>query len=209
MTRPEATFGCRTILALLLLAALAPAWATDPPAPTHRSLRDNQPHDEMLEPTEPHPFAGYPGAPAFKVVPRHEKLVFYPCSACHSVLPPNPQPRKLVTPHPAALQHGNGRIWCLDCHDLKDRDHLHTLSGTKVEFDDAYLVCGQCHFNRQKDWYFGAHGKRVGNWRGERVIYGCPECHDPHDPKLKPRAPGPPPPVRAGLSREPLEKRHE
>lgn len=123
---------------------------------------------------------------------------------------PNPTPRKLVAaPHPAALDHGRGRIWCLDCHQLKDRDHLHTLAGEPVDFDAAYLVCGQCHFNRQRDWYFGAHGKRVGNWRGERVIYSCTACHDPHSPSLKPRAPSPPPPVRAGLKPMSRESDHE
>ncbi len=155
----------------------------------------------MPEPTEPKTFSGYPGAVPFTVVPRKDKLTFFPCTTCHSVLTPNPEPRKLTAaPHPAALEHGNGRIWCLDCHQLKDRDHLHTLNGKPVDFDDAYLVCGQCHFNRQKDWYFGAHGKRASNWRGERIIYNCTFCHDPHSPGLKPRAPGKPPPVRAGLA---------
>jgi uncharacterized CHY-type Zn-finger protein len=169
-----------------------------PPTLT-RSLRDNVPFT-MPEPTQPQTFTGYPGAPPFTVVPRKDKLTFFPCSNCHAVLPPNPEVRKLSgAPHPAALNHGNGRIWCLDCHQLKDRDHLHTLSGQSVDFNDAYLVCGQCHANRQKDWFFGAHGKRVANWRGERVIYNCTYCHDPHSPSLKPRAPSRPPPVRAGL----------
>ena len=83
---------------------------------------------------------------------------------------------------------------------------LQTLAGQPVSFDQAYLVCGQCHFNRQKDWFYGGHGKRLHNWQGERVIYNCTFCHDPHDPTLKPRAPGPPPPVRAGLHRMALEK---
>jgi hypothetical protein len=191
------------MLALGARADAASEAATSQPPPTHRSLRDNAPNDNP-EPTEPRAFTGYPGAPAFSVVPQKDQLTYFPCSACHNVLPPNPQPRKLNAPHPAALLHGNGRIWCLDCHQLKDRDWLHTLAGQPVDFNDAYLVCGQCHFNRQKDWYFGAHGKRVANWRGERVIYNCTHCHDPHDPTLKPRAPGKPPPVRAGL--EPMAR---
>jgi len=176
--------------------------------PTHRSLRDNLPSVNP-EATEPKAFAGYPEAPPFTVVPQRDGLTWFPCTACHAALQPNPQPRKLNSPHPAALQHGNGRIWCLDCHQLKDRDHLHTLAGQPVDFNDAYLVCGQCHFNRQKDWYFGAHGKRVGNWRGERVIYNCTHCHDPHDPSVKPRAPSKPPPVRAGLSPMTRHEVHE
>lgn len=164
-----------------------------------RPLRENVPF-EMPEPLEPQAFSGYASAPPFSVVPRIDQLMFYPCSNCHAALKPNPLPRKLIAaPHPAALRHGKGRFWCLTCHTLNDRDHLHTLTDQPVSFDDAYLVCGQCHFNRQKDWYFGGHGKRLANWRGERVIYSCTFCHDPHDPTLKPRAPSPPPPVRAGL----------
>jgi hypothetical protein len=188
--------------ALALKTALAqesaPASNTPSPPPPFRSLRENAPAG-MPAPTEPRTFSGYPGAPPFSVVPRRDKLTYYPCTACHAAMTPNPEPRKLASPHPAALDHGNGRIWCLDCHQLKDRDHLHTLSGQPVDFDQAYLVCGQCHFNRQNDWYFGAHGKRVANWRGERVIYNCTFCHDPHSPGLKARAPSKPPPVRAGL----------
>jgi hypothetical protein len=197
-----------TLTALLsfvgLNAMAGDSTATVPPplptAPdTHRALRGNAPAD-MPEPTEPKPFDGYPGAPPFTVVPQKDKLTwFLPCSTCHAALPLNPVPRKLNVPHNATLVHGNGRFWCLECHQLKDRDHLHTLTGQSVDFNDAYLVCGQCHFNRQKDWYFGAHGKRVGNWKGQRVIYNCTHCHDPHSPSLKPRAPEAPPPVRAGL----------
>ncbi len=196
----------RVLLALsLAIAAPLTAAPPDPPAfqapPTStRSLRDNVPY-EIPAPTEPKTFAGYPDAPPFTVVPRKDQLTFFPCTACHGAMKPNPTPRKLVAaPHPAALDHGNGRFWCLTCHTLDDRDHLHTLEGQPVDYDDAYLVCGQCHFNRQKDWYFGGHGKRVANWQGERMIYNCTYCHDPHSPSLKPRAPSPPPPVRAGLS---------
>jgi hypothetical protein len=196
--------------ALLLL--IAPASAADPPAdaaeparpPTHRPLRSNVVPDAPPEPTEPTTFAGYANAPPFKVVPQKDKLTFYPCSQCHQYMQPNPQPRKLeAAPHPAALQHGNGRIWCLTCHSVDNRDFLRTVRDQKVDFDESYLLCGQCHFNRQKDWYLGGHGKRVENWQGERMIYSCTHCHDPHDPAVKPRAPNKVPPVRVGL--EPMK----
>lgn len=209
--RPRRTLARAIALLVLALTVVTRAHATDASTtgqagqtarpvmePTHRPLRENAPGG-MPEPTEPGIFAGYPGATAFTVVPRKDHLSFYPCTACHKVLPPNATPRKLQTPHPAALDHGNGRIWCLDCHTLKDRDVLHTFAGQSVDFNDAYLVCGQCHANRQKDWYFGAHGKRVAGWDGERAIYNCTHCHDPHSPTLKPRGPSKPPAVRAGL----------
>jgi hypothetical protein len=199
--------GSRRLLWFLCLLPAAAAIAAAPvalpdaqaPPTLLRPLRENVPFT-MPEPIDPKVFSGYPGVPPFAVVPRKDQLMFFPCTNCHSALKPNPQPRKLVAaPHPAALLHGNGRFWCLTCHQLNGRDQLHTLADQPVDFDQAYLVCGQCHFNRQKDWFFGGHGKRVGNWTGARVIYNCTFCHDPHDPTLKPRAPSAKPPVRAGL----------
>ncbi|HQR54084.1 MAG TPA: cytochrome C [Burkholderiales bacterium] len=200
--------------ALLLLIASAPAAETpsapvDPAKPPpHRPLRSNVVPETPPAPTEPTTFSGYADAPPFKVVPQKDKLTFYPCSQCHQFMQPNPQPRKLeAAPHPAALQHGGGRMWCLNCHLIDNRDFLRTLKDQKVDFDESYLLCGQCHFNRQKDWYLGGHGKRVYNWQGERMIYSCTHCHDPHDPTLKPRAPSKTPPVRVGLERmKPAER---
>jgi len=156
---------------------------------------------EPTTPQEPLRFEGYPGAPEVNVVPRRDKLVFYPCMMCHAAMEPNPEIRQLNTPHNSEVKHGRGRIWCLSCHDQKDRNHLHTLLGEPVDFNDAYQVCGGCHANRQKDWTFGAHGKRVANWQGPRTLYNCTHCHNPHDPAIKPRAPSPAPHVRAGLER--------
>jgi len=157
---------------------------------------------DRTTPQEPIRFEGYPGAPEINVVSRKDKLVFYPCTTCHSILEPNPEIRELHAPHNNELEHGRGRIWCTSCHNLDDRDHLQTLLGEPVDFNDAYLVCGGCHANRQKDWYFGAHGKRVANWQGERTLFSCTHCHNPHSPSIKPRAPSPAPHVRAGLQFE-------
>lgn len=187
-------------------AAAAPASAASSgyQGPVHRPLRDNQP-PAAIAPTDPEVFHGYPGAPAFTVAPRKSHLALFPCSQCHKVLPLNTTPRKLVNaPHQASLQHGKGRFWCLDCHQGNDRDVLHTINGDKVDFDQSYLVCGQCHSARQRDWFFGGHGKRVAGWKGDRQIYACTHCHDPHNPTLQPRAPRKPPPLRAGL--EPMKR---
>jgi cytochrome c553 len=136
-----------------------------------------------------------------KIVPRKANLVFYPCSQCHAFRASNPQVRELQAPHPFDLNHGAGRMWCLACHDETDRDQLTTLAGRRIDFDNAPVVCATCHAQRHQDWTFGAHGKRVGKWQGERVVYSCAQCHDPHDPAIKPRAPSPPPPTRIGLER--------
>ncbi len=144
-------------------------------------------------------FEGYPNSPPVSVVSRKADLCFYPCDQCHAAMEPNPDIRELNVMHVAELQHGRGRIWCLSCHDLENRNYLRTLLDEPVDFDQAHLVCGGCHSNRHKDWVFGAHGKRVANWQGERKLYDCAHCHDPHSPSIQPRAPKPPPPVRVGL----------
>jgi len=147
-------------------------------------------------------FEGYPGAQELTVVPRKDDLFFYPCTQCHAAMEPNPEIRELNAPHDSEIQHGRGRIWCLSCHDLDNRNTLKTLLGEPVDFDEAHLVCGGCHANRHKDWYFGAHGKRVANWQNDRTLYNCTHCHNPHSPAIKPRAPKAAPPVRAGLKLE-------
>ena len=148
-------------------------------------------------------FEGYEGVSDFEVVPRRDDLFFYPCTQCHAAMEPNPEIRELNAMHDSTLEHGRGRIWCLSCHDLENRDNLRTLLNEPVDFDEAHVICGGCHANRHKDWYFGAHGKRLSNWQGKRTLYGCPECHDPHSPAIKARAPSAEPPVRAGLKLEP------
>lgn len=152
--------------------------------------------------SDPIRFEGYPGAPIVTVVPRKSELFFYPCEQCHAAMEPNPQIRTLNVMHDAEIDHGRGRIWCLSCHDLDNRDNLVTLLREPVDFDESHLVCGGCHASRHRDWAFGAHGKRVANWQGERVQYNCTHCHNPHSPAIEPRAPSAAPPVRAGLELE-------
>jgi len=158
--------------------------------------------EESTESPQSLRFEGYPNAPEVTVVPRKEKLFFYPCDQCHAAMEPNPDIRPLNAMHDSALEHGRGRIWCTSCHDLENRNYLTTLLDELVDIDEAHLVCGGCHANRHKDWSFGAHGKRVANWQGERTLYNCTHCHNPHSPAIKPRAPKPSPPVRAGLNLE-------
>ena len=148
-------------------------------------------------------FRGYTDAPEFTVIQRKQELKQYPCMQCHQFMEPNSKIRELSPPHnDIKFVHGEGRVWCLVCHHTEDRNYLRTQLNEKLDFDDAYLVCGGCHANVQKDWYYGGHGKRVGNWQGERELYSCPECHNPHKPGIKSRKPQPPPPVRAGQERQ-------
>lgn len=144
-------------------------------------------------------FDGYPGRPPPKVPPRKHNLDFYPCSQCHQYRKSNTQPRQLAPVHEVGLEHGRGQLWCVDCHDPENSDALHTVRGEQVDIDESWRVCSQCHSSRGRDWYFGAHGKRVYNWQGEAERYDCTHCHNPHRPPFMERTPQPPPPVRAGL----------
>lgn len=138
-------------------------------------------------------------APAFSVLTRQDDMVYYPCMNCHQALQTKTTPRPLHAPHLREQPHGGGTFWCLTCHAAEDRNQLSLLNGDQVGLDDAYKVCAQCHAPRARDWRHGGHGKRVGNWQGERTIFGCPQCHNPHDPALVPSAPDPAPPVRIGF----------
>ncbi|MDH3694927.1 MAG: cytochrome C [Gammaproteobacteria bacterium] len=147
-------------------------------------------------------FEGYPDAPVFTIAASERKSRHRRCSRCHDKMDPNPTIRELEdAPHVDYSSHGKGHIWCLVCHDEQERESLRTLLGEKLEFTQAHIVCGSCHANREKDWYFGGHGKRLSNWQGERVIYTCTYCHDPHEPAIEPREPKPAPSIRAGLEK--------
>jgi hypothetical protein len=151
----------------------------------------------------------YPAPVPFTVGARVEKLYYFPCADCHAYMAPDSEVRELEVEegHPATLEHGKGLMWCFSCHDSLDYGRLRDLLAKPIDFDNGYQVCNGCHAQKYGDWTHGAHGKRVANWRGERQLYSCVECHNPHRPSILPRAPKPPPPIRAGLeSMVPVEE---
>ena len=118
----------------------------------------------------------------------------FPCSECHKEMKPNPTRREMKDEHTnIVLNHAQGQRWCLDCHDIVNRDKLRLASGERVGFDESYRLCGQCHGDKYRDWKAGVHGKRTGMWNGEKQYLLCVHCHNPHDPRYKPIAPMPPP----------------
>src|SRR4030065_481557 len=56
----------------------------------------------------------------------------FPCSECHSGMTPNPKRRELKEEHTdiQLKNHAENERWCLDCHDMKNRDKLR-LEGVK------------------------------------------------------------------------------
>jgi len=120
----------------------------------------------------------------------------YPCNDCHSDIVPNPKRRKLVDMHDsisAIFNHDSANRWCLDCHDMNNRDSLRLASGKLLSFEESYKLCGQCHGDKLRDWKVGVHGKRTGYWNGKKEYLLCVNCHSPHSPHFKALTPEPPP----------------
>lgn len=120
----------------------------------------------------------------------------FPCTDCHNYSEPNPARRKLVEWHDdisAAFDHDSENRWCLDCHDLINRDSLKLASGKLLDFRESYKLCGQCHGDKLRDWKAGVHGKRTGEWNGRKEYLLCVHCHNPHSPEFQQLVPEPPP----------------
>ena len=133
------------------------------------------------------------------VKPRSEKLALMPMcgTSCHNgvgpqfnppTLPkdkrPKPNPTmEAMVPDLANLQHGRGRIWCMDCHHTTKRNKLVDHYGDPISFDQPQLLCGKCHGDKLRDWRDGIHGKRIGEFTstGKKRWFTCTECHNPHN----------------------------
>ncbi len=107
-------------------------------------------------------------------------------------------------------RHSKNKVTCVKCHGgnpdgmnikqakesitkyrLVDRDALKSQGETlyAIVFD----YCGQCHGTIYRDWKWGVHGKRTGQWNGEKKYRACVRCHNPHNPKYQPLQPEPHP----------------
>jgi hypothetical protein len=128
---------------------------------------------------------------AFYTQTRKDKMERFQCSSCHigEGMPVNEA--KEAAHGDIILQHGTVKDTdaCDTCHHLTDRDYLLTQNAMKVDFNHSYQLCGNCHFRQKKDWIGGAHGKRVQNWAGKRVVQNCTSCHNPHSPLFAKRWP--------------------
>lgn len=111
---------------------------------------------------------------------------YFPCSDCHGEIASNPQRRELVEMHDDInFDHDSENRWCLACHYESNRDSLVLAGGKLLGFNESYKLCGQCHGPKIRDWKLGIHGKRTGNWNGQKEYLLCVHCHDPHSPKIK------------------------
>jgi len=122
---------------------------------------------------------------------RKDKVQRYKCSQCHNNDDVTAQNAAAVAHADIFLDHGGAQrpLSCFTCHKEDERDYFETEKGVTVDMDHVYDLCGQCHFRQKADWIGGAHGKRLDNWTGRRVIANCTSCHDPHSPRFKKRWP--------------------
>jgi hypothetical protein len=141
------------------------------------------------------PRAGGPAAADhLEVPPPPFSEGIFPCSGCHADLKVNRTRRPLTEMHDdITLRHDEQHRWCLDCHDATDRDWLHLASGERVPFEESYRLCGQCHGEKLRDWRAGVHGRRTGNWNGQKSYLLCAHCHNPHQPRFRSLEPKPAP----------------
>ncbi len=128
---------------------------------------------------------------SFRVLARKKMIGRYKCSSCHTEKPTTVNRGLELTHGDVYLTHGRGEqaLSCIDCHRDEERDYLEDKKGRKIDFDHSYQLCGQCHFRQKRDWLGGAHGKRAENWAGDRVIFNCTTCHNPHSPRFEKRFP--------------------
>jgi hypothetical protein len=156
-------------LAVVLAAALAASRAGATPAgkaaPAHAERKP-----EVLVEARPPPFS--------------EGI--FPCMECHKDQK-DPTRRELGfhDEQQSIFDHDAEHRWCLDCHDLENRDVLRLASGAHVPFTESYRLCGQCHGDKFRDWRAGIHGRRVGQWDGAKTYLLCVSCHNPHSPAFK------------------------
>ena len=117
----------------------------------------------------------------------------FPCSECHGDMETNPNRRQIEFHEEIVFKHDERNRWCLDCHDAENRDKLHLASGELVDFGESYRLCGQCHGPKYRDWRAGIHGRRTGNWNGQKDYLLCAHCHNPHSPRFVSIKPEPAP----------------
>ncbi|WDE96241.1 hypothetical protein PQO03_11035 [Lentisphaera profundi] len=133
------------------------------------------------------------GHKEFYVADRTSKIGQFACSNCHQDELPDRQQqneRSALMHLDIKMQHANQAVMdCRTCHNAKNMDSLRLNNGDEVSFNHAYKLCSQCHFEQERDWAGGAHGKRLHSWYGKRVVMNCTECHNPHSPSFTQRHP--------------------
>ncbi len=118
------------------------------------------------------------------------------CQDCHQIF----DTAEIFTVQPRHhlgifMDHGMN-VYCINCHDLDNRNLLVADGGQTIPYDQVDRLCARCHGPTFRDWQKGMHGKTMDYWArdmGEPRRLGCTECHDPHTPAFASVAPLPGP----------------
>lgn len=138
---------------------------------------------EMIEITE--------GEHTFLIPERKSEMKMFACTECHSKPLEQMQRGDFKKAHwDIKLDHANQNTMnCITCHNPDNMDHLKSLTGSHIDFNNSYNLCNQCHTKQFEDWKGGAHGKRIGGWAPPRASMTCVNCHNPHKPHFESRWP--------------------
>ena len=126
---------------------------------------------------------------------RNRPLGQYPCTSCHLGRKVVMADRRIADAHDdiQPVHPSQTGAVCATCHAADDVAMLPLKEGGRASLDQGHRLCAQCHFQQVEAWAGGAHGKRLGGWDGPRVVMGCGDCHDPHNPAIEARVPFRPP----------------
>ena len=116
---------------------------------------------------------------------------YLPCDDCHEDEPTKLKVRELEDHDEVELDHGD--LWCLDCHGVENHEKLQISQKRLVDLTDSWRLCTRCHHEKLPDWRAGVHGKRTGQWHGDKEYQTCVGCHRPHSPSTGPLEPKPRP----------------
>lgn len=131
------------------------------------------------------------GGHVFLIPERKSQMQSFACSECHSKPLKKLKGKDFKKAHwNIRLNHASNEIMnCVTCHDTKEMNHLRSLTGSTIDFNQSHSVCKQCHTKQFEDWKGGAHGKRVESWALPRASMTCVNCHNPHSPSFESRWP--------------------
>jgi hypothetical protein len=190
------------VVGVALLSATVPAFdqqldfAVPPLAMTDSALRSEEQHSaQALEEISPEGGGVVVAAGVTMETPRVLSSDLYPCSECHTGDGGADFLDRDVDFHTDKVISGHGEPlkWCFDCHNPDSPNTLRLVGGEAIDFERAHLLCGQCHGKIHAAWEAGAYGKRMGFWDGEKRLFSCAECHDPHQPRFAAITPDPAP----------------
>lgn len=131
------------------------------------------------------------GGQSFIIPERKNQIKLFACSECHTGPLSEMKTDDFKKAHwNVKLVHANENTMnCATCHNGNDMDNLHSLTNKKIDFNNSYNLCSQCHTKQFEDWKGGAHGKNIGGWSEPRAAMTCVNCHNPHKPQIESRWP--------------------